>query len=230
MPKDDNESPAMSTNEKRLINIGLNSNDVMWFTVISNKLRHDIIRTILGFIGNVYGDSFGELPEKVQNWRITSKEDQYELFEIDPPRFMKHFAITAEIFHCQVSVYYHKKFHQLFEQTGADPLDLSDAFNSKNSEKIISKLQSQDKSNEAAAGEGGASGELFVIDLEKKFILKTITYEESRVFNRLIEDRGFFDHVIFENASSIMPRIYGYLEFNFTKLGNKKQYVIIMEN
>jgi hypothetical protein len=98
-----------------LINISQNSNDVMWFTVISNKLRNDIIRTILGFIGNVYGASFFELPEEVQNWRITSKEDQYELFEIDPARFMKHFAITAEIFHCSVSVYYHNKFCKLFE-------------------------------------------------------------------------------------------------------------------
>lgn len=98
-----------------MINISQNSNDVMWFTVISNKLRNDIIRTILGFIGNVYADSFFELPEEVQNWCITSKEDQYELFEIDPARFMKHFAITSEIFHCQVSVYYHKKFRKLFE-------------------------------------------------------------------------------------------------------------------
>jgi hypothetical protein len=224
-------SESFDSKDKRLMQINENSNGVMWFNVIGIRLRHAIIRTILNFIGTLYCKSISDetgFEEELASWRITGSE-KYELYEISSEKFMKDYGMKTDIYDCQVSVYYAAKFKEQFDLTNRSPKELLKAFSLANCAKILQKIQDQD-SKEESDGEGGASGELFVISLNKKFILKTISYEEGKIFSTMIEDKRFFEHFLVDNPGSIMPRIFGYFEFSFTKLNAKKQYVIIMEN
>ena len=224
-------SEPFDSKDKRLMQINENSNGVMWFNVIGIRLRHAIIRTILNFIGTLYCKSISDetgFEEELAGWRITGSE-KYELYEISSQKFMKMYGMKTDIYDCQVSVYYAAKFKEQFDLTNRSPKELLKAFSLSNCSKILQKIQDQD-SNSESDGEGGASGELFVISLNKKFILKTISYEEGKIFSTMIEDKRFFEHFLVDNPGSIMPRIFGYFEFSFTKLNAKKQYVIIMEN
>ena len=126
--------------------------------------------------------------------------------------------------------FFSRNFTEQYDDLQLDKNIFKKSWNKDNNIKILKKIIKNEQEKKAGDGEGGASGELFVMSLNKKFILKTVSYEEGKQFDKLVDDMGYFNHVNVQNETSIMPKIFGYFEFCFTKLYNKKQYVIIMEN
>lgn len=74
--------------------------------------------------------------------------------------------------------------------------------------------------------DGGAGGEFFLITHDKKYIVKTITQEEMKVFQDFIE--SYCDYFQTNNKSFIC-KIIGMFEFNF-KLTPQPTRVIVMQN
>lgn len=239
-PENDDQIPvekdSQIISQKRLLNVNTESNDVMWFNVIGKELRYNIIRTIINFVGTVYGKVILSEEEKtlqdiedLEKITITNSR-KYEVFDIKGKSFMKAYEILDQILDCNVTVFFSKDFSDQFDDLQLDRNIFKKSWNKDNCIKILKKIINDEKKNNAKDGEGGASGELFVMSLNKKFILKTVSYEEGKQFDKLVDDMGYFNHVNIQNNTSIMPKFFGYFEFCFTKLYNKKQYVIIMEN
>lgn len=115
---------------------------------------------------------------------------------------MSYYDIKGQILDCEVKVFFPDKFKKLFEFTDRHSRELERSFRNDKCEEILQKIKEK-------IGDGGASGELFLSSINKKFLIKTISYTEGKVFNRLIDDMGFIE--FFEdNPYSSIAKIWGY--------------------
>lgn len=111
-------------------------------------------------------------------------------------------------------------------------LELKDSWNNEAVALIIKKMTEHINKfdNSSGMGFGGNSGELFFMSNDKKFIIKTIKADEGKVFQEILANQMFIDRFLSNENKSFINKIYGYLEFTFPGLNNKKQSLIIIEN
>ena len=87
-------------------------------------------------------------------------------------------------------------------------------------------LKNKDAILKAGEQGGGASGELFFMTYDKNCMFKTISKSEAAVFKKMI--KNYTEHMK-ENDKTLIGRIYGLLNFKFTKQDTNVS-IIVMEN
>jgi hypothetical protein len=145
----------LSETNQRLMNYCSSHNSQMiWFNIIDNDAKKDVIRTILSFITNIYshrlldeknnrGTSF-ETPTitqkdyKIEDWMLSS-DYQSEIYELNAS-FREKFGKDSQqcILPCDVVAYYPEKLSKFYNLVFNKTLELFHKnFSAKNCEKFL---------------------------------------------------------------------------------------------
>jgi hypothetical protein len=125
---------------------------------------------------------------------------------MDSKAFMENYGIEKPILSCKIEIVWADKFSEFFTKTDTDAWDLYRSWSIADIRILLKKVREREAKKLGGDGEGGMSGELFLLSTNKKWILKTISSEEAELFNQLIEDQKFMDRV---SGHSLIGRIFG---------------------
>ena len=194
----------------------------IWYNLIPKMKKKYVLQTILCFIREIYDNRMNRY--LMNDTNMTSELSQYlitenhrsEVYSLKVKDF-KNLSKTDQQF-CDVEVkcYHPHKFKKLFTIGGNLNGDLYRSFSPNSCQRIIQEII------EGQSGiSGGASGEIFIISKDHRFIIKTMSIKECEVFSELLEDKGFLNY--FENnTQSLITKFYGLMEFTFTNEYNMK--------
>jgi hypothetical protein len=145
----------LSETNQRLMNYCSNHNsEMIWFNIIDNDAKKDVIRTILSFITNIYSyrlldekNKMGTSTEtpmiiskdyKIEDWMLTS-DYQSEIYELDAS-FRKKFGKKSQgcIIPCDVVAHHPEKFSKFYNLVFNKNLEVFHKnFSAKNCEKFL---------------------------------------------------------------------------------------------
>jgi Phosphatidylinositol-4-phosphate 5-Kinase len=210
---------SSTTSDERLVAdlpIGTSSNedeDVNWINILPGKIKSSFTRSFVACIQTCYSQILSKQDKQLSE---TGGHKQAFKVELCGEDLMKHNKIEQPIFDCAVTIYFPGIFNSILPES-ITPDTFKQAFNLADNEENIKK---------AGESGGGASGELFMFTHDHKFIIKTITYEEYKVFKKMIQAYGEYFR---SQKDSLIGKIYGLFSFNF-KLGEQPVKLVVMEN
>lgn len=186
-----------------------------WLNQLPAKMKEAFTRTFVAAVSVLY---YQTLKKKIDVESAKSDPNPKEIikFELEGQTLMSHCKTEKAIYDCTLTIYFPEVFYSIFSE-GVQPKDFKESFNIHYNDETIKK------SGESG---GGASGELFMFSKDNKFILKTITETEHKVFKSMILQ--YSEHLR-EHRDSLIGKIYGLFSFNF-KMGEKPIRMIVMEN
>lgn len=187
-----------------------------WMNLLPSKIKCAFTRTFVASIGICYGQALKSSERRLSDFKKGKKNKLVMRFELKGEDSMKRLQSEQPIMDCSLSVYFPDIFNSLLT-SAVTPSTFRSSFKIADNEDNIKK---------AGESGGGASGELFMFTKDSKFIIKTITHGEFKIFKKIIQDYAL--HFI-EHQDSLIGRIFGLFSFDF-KLGEKPIKVIVMEN
>ena len=122
-----------------------------------------------------------------------------------------------------LSIRFAKNFMEIIKKREYHKQNIEKAFNPELNRECIRKTGNTKDQN---TKNGGASGEFFFFTYDRRFIIKTITKKESRVFADIIDD--YSRHLV-NHGDSFIGRIIGLFSFDFDIL-EKGIQIVVMEN
>lgn len=189
--------------------------DNAWIHLLPTLVKNGLTRTFLAAVSY-----FHPIDLKASDTRIieslVAQMDSFVTFKMKEADVIAQFGLLESISDCMVTFYHTGYFEQVMA-AHKERVSFRQSLNPKNNEDAIKRSGKQD---------GGASGELFLKSFDGKLLLKTITLEEFKVFNKLISDYSEYSVI---NRNSMIAKIFCLysLEIPGTE---KTAYAIIMEN
>lgn len=212
----DKESTVGSTADSNRKSNEAEEDDTMdWLNQLPAKMKEAFTRTFVSSVSVMY---YQTLKKKSEMPGVKSNPNTKEIikYNLEGQSIMTHCKTEKAIYDSEFTIYFPEVFYSILSE-GIVPKDFKDSFNIHYNEEAIKK------SGESG---GGASGELFMFSRDNKFILKTITDREHKVFKEMISE--YSEHFL-NHKDSMIGKIYGLFSFNF-KLGDKPVRLIVMEN
>ena len=186
-----------------------------WLNLLPAKMKESFTRTFVAAVSVMYYQTLKKktlIPEAKLNPNLK----EIVKFDLEGQSLMNHCKTESAILDCTFTIYYPEVFYSILAKD-LQVRDFKDSFNIHYNEDTIKK---------AGESGGGASGELFMFSKDNKFILKTITNAEHKVFKAMM---GGYSVHLRSKPDSLIGRIYGLFSFNF-KMGGEPVRLIVMEN
>ena len=189
--------------------------DNAWIHLLPTLVKNGLTRTFLAAVSYFHPiDLKGSDTRIIES--LVAQMDSFVTFKMKEVDVITQFGLLESISDCMVTFYHTGYFEQVMA-AHKERVSFRQSLNPKNNEDAIKRSGKQD---------GGASGELFLKSFDGKLLLKTITLEEFKVFNKLISDYSKYSVI---NRNSMIAKIFCLysLEIPGTE---KTAYAIIMEN
>jgi len=170
-----------------------------YFSFFESLLVNNVLKILLGI-----------------NFLFSNRKPFEEYLIKHPNAALWKFRVTFETeIKYKVKEYFPEPFKILRRTEGISDSDLADSLT------VRDNLESLDQ---RTSNPGGRSGSFFYFTADKKYILKTITFQELRILRNSFG--GYFDRIY--SQESLICRMYGIFEFKVDQ--GDKFYVVLMEN
>jgi Phosphatidylinositol-4-phosphate 5-Kinase len=202
--------------EKRLEVRDLDSDadDLMWMNLLPAKIKESYTRTFLACIYCKYEE---KLLQKA-GFVCTGLKDSQDIcyYTIKGSNLMRSLKAKNSIIDCKFTIYYPILFKEIIDSS----------YRKISIKESLDIFKNEDRIRKAGESGGGASGELFMFSHNNRFVLKTATHQEIKVFNQIMVD--YKEH--FKRCpDSQISRIYGLFDFTFRE-SDKSIKLILIEN
>lgn len=189
--------------------------DNAWMNLLPSLVKCGLTRTFLAAVSY-----FHPIDLKTSDTRIIESLmahlDGFVTFRVKEKDVVEQFGLTESISDCTVT-FYHTGYFERVMANHKERISFRASLNPKHNEEAIKKAGKQS---------GGASGELFLKSFDGKLLLKTITLEEFKVFNKLIVDYSNYSSI---QKNSLIAKIFCLYSLDIPG-AEKTAYAIIMEN
>ena len=191
------------------------ADEANWMNMLPGIIKETLTRTFLASITVYYPNLLRSLMNSKEMTTFQDSNDA-RMYPIKGDEMMSLLGTQNSISDCQMTVYAPRIFKDI----------LVSNMKVVNFEESLDIACNAENIKKAGEGNGGASGELFMFSHDCRLIIKTITGEEHKSFEKFVYE--YSNHLQYNRLSQI-AKVYGLFEFKFQGT-NKSVRLIVMEN